>query len=294
MRLTQLLALGLLSLSPNLLPAAVADDTAAAKKICDTHKDAVIWVSAVAKISITTSDSRMGRNIPDQERKLEAVGTIVDSAGMVVTALSNIDPSGQVSGREVNTPQGRITLDASAILKEVKIILADGSEVPADVVMKDADLDLAFLRPKPDAKEAKGITFPCVSLKDSGTAELADQVVSLARADEILNRQPQVSRGQIITVTKKPRQFLRVNNATQGGPSFTMDGKLLGIGVNRSTKDKAAVTVVLPAADVLEIAEQAKTAKPIVQEEKPKPADDDGKSEKTDGKKEDTKKEESK
>lgn len=262
---------------------AATDESAAAKKICDQYKDAVIWISAVAKISISASDSKTPMNIPDREQKAEGLGTIVDPSGMVVTALSNIDPTKLVSGREVTGPGGtRITIEASAILKEVKITLADGTEIPADVVMKDADLDLAFLRPKPDAKEAKGVTFPAISLKDSGAGGLADQVVSLARADEILNRQPQVSRGQIITVTKKPREFLRVNNAMQGAPTFTMDGKLIGIGINRSSKERQVVTVVLPAADVLEIAEQAKTAKPIVQEEKPKAADADEKPAKQD------------
>jgi S1-C subfamily serine protease len=264
-----------------LAPAARAatDETAAAKKICDQYKDAVVWISAVAKISISASDSKTPLNIPDREQKAEGLGTIIDASGMLVTALSNIDPTKLVSGREVAGPGGsRITIEASAILKEVKIILADGTEIPADVVLKDADLDLAFLRPKADAKEAKGVTFPAISLKDNGTAGLADQVVSLARADEILNRQPQVSRGQIITVTKKPREFLRVNNATQGAPTFTMEGKLVGIGINRANKDRQVVTVVLPAADVLEIAEQAKTAKPIVQEEKAKPAAEDEKS----------------
>jgi len=261
-----------------LLPAAAraaTDDTAAAKKICDQYKEAVIWISGVAKISISSGDSRNPMNIPDREQKFEAVGTIIDPSGMVVTALSNIDPAKIANGREVNTPQGKVTIEASSILKEVKIIMADGTEIPADVVMKDADLDLAFLRPKANAKEAKGVTYTAISLKDAGTADLADQVISLSRADEVLNRQPQVSRGQIITVTKKPRQFLRINNATQGAPSFTMDGKLLGIAVNRATKQSNPVTVVLPAADVLEIADQAKTAKPIVQEEKPKAADDD-------------------
>lgn len=260
-----------------LLPAvtrAATDETAATKAICDQYKDAVIWVSGVAKISISASDSKQPVNIPDREQKFESVGTIIDPSGMVVTALSNLDPSKLLTGREINGPQGRITIEASSILKEVKIILADGTEIPADVVMKDADLDLAFLRPKADAKEAKGVTFTVVNLQASGTAGLADQVVSLSRADEVLNRQPQVSRGQIITVTKKPRQFLRANNATQGAPSFTLDGKLLGIAVNRLAKDKSPVTVVLPAADVLEVADQARTAKPIVQEEKPKPAAD--------------------
>jgi hypothetical protein len=97
-------------------------------------------------------------------------------------------------------------------------------------------------------------------------------VVSLGRADEILNRQPQVGFGQIVTMTRKPRRFLRVDNGQPGCACFSLEGKLLGIGVTRISKEKGAVTVILPAADVLEIADQAKTAKPIVADEKPKPA----------------------
>ncbi|MGC8988745.1 MAG: hypothetical protein ACP5MD_01350 [Verrucomicrobiia bacterium] len=48
-----------------------------------------------------------------------------------------------------------------------------------------------------------------------------------------------------------------------GCPTFALDGKVLGIAVNRFMKDKNTVTVVLPASDVLEIAEQARNAKPI-------------------------------
>ena len=251
-------------------PMAAADDTAVVKKIYLQNKDAVVWVTGVAKVSIGARDSKMPMNIPDQEDKFEALGTIIDATGMVVTSLGNIDPASRYSGREMNGPQGRITIEATAILKEVKVVLADGTEIPFDVVLKDADLDLAFLRPKADAKEATGVVFTAVNLKDAGSADVADEVVNLARADEILNRQPQVMRGEIMTVTNKPRKFFWVTSCYPGTPTFTMDGKLLGIAVLRDRKgdDNARpIPVVLPAADVMEVAEQAKTAKPIVQEE---------------------------
>lgn len=256
---------------------AAADDTAAVKKIYLQNKDSVIWVTGVAKVSIGARDSKMPMNIPDQEEKFEALGTIIDASGMVVTSLANIDPAARYSGREINGPQGRVTIEATAILKEVKVVLADGTEIPFDVVLKDADLDLAFLRPKADAKEATGVAFTAVNLKDAGSADVADEVVNIARADEILNRQPQVMRSEIMTVTNKPRKFFWVTNCYPGTPSFTMDGKLLGIAVLRIRKgdDNAGpIPVVLPAADVMEVAEQAKTAKPIVQEEAAAASDD--------------------
>jgi len=237
--------------------------TVATKKIFNEHKDSVVWASAVTKVSFTTDDAKgLPFNIPEREQKFETLGTIIDTNGLVVAALSGLDPSKGISGREVNTPSGRVRIDASATLKEVKVIMPDGTELPADVVMKDADLDLAFLKPKPDSKEAKGVVFKAIDLKDSATGGIADEVVTVSRADEVLNRQPGVQRGQIIAVTQKPRTFYRATGMDHGCPTFSIEGKLLGITVNRHVKDKPPVPVILPAADVLEIAEQAKNAKP--------------------------------
>ena len=172
---------------------------AAAKKIFSENKDSVIWVSAVAKMSFSSGDGKsLPFNIPDREQKFEALGTIIDASGLLVAALSNLDPTKDITGREINTPNGRMKIEASAILKEVRIILPDGTEVPADMVMKDADLDLAFVKPKPDSKEAKGVTFKAVDLKNSAGGNITDEVVTVSRMDEILNRQPAVQRGQIV------------------------------------------------------------------------------------------------
>ncbi len=254
-----------LALSCSPLTTTAGDSAAAmARSVVDKHKESVVWVSAVAKMSFGSGDSTpLPMNIPDREQKFEANGTVLEPTGLTVTALSSLDPTREITGREINTSSGRITIEASAVLKEVKIILSDGTEVPADVVMKDADLDLAFLRPKPDAKETKQASFKPLDLKSNSTAALSDEVVTLSRSDEVLNRQPSVHRGQIVCVTEKPRTFYRVSGAMTGCPTFALDGKVLGIAVNRFMKDKNTVTVVLPASDVLEIAEQARNAKPI-------------------------------
>lgn len=235
----------------------------ATRKVFEQNKDSVIWISAVAKMSFGTSDSKAPMNIPDQERKFEAVGTIIDAGGLVVAALSTLDPTREITGREINTPSGKVRLDATATLKEVKLILPDGTEVPADVVMKDLDLDLAFLKPKADSKEARGATFKPVDLKKSAVGGIADDTVTVMRMDEMLNRQPAVQGGQVVAITQKPRAFLRVSGTGAGCPTFAMDGRVLGISVNRFSRERPPITVVLPAADVLEIAEQAKAAKPL-------------------------------
>ena len=236
---------------------------AAAKRIFTDKQDCVVWVSAVSKITFTSEGGRdTGVNIPDREQKSEALGTIIDQSGMLVTALSSIDPSRDYSGREFRTREGTVKLDATAIMKEVKIIMPDGTEIPGELVMRDVDLDLAFVRPKPGAKEAKGIVYQSLDLKDGASVSVTDDAISLSRTDEVLNRVASVSRGQIMSITKKPREFLRATGSSLGCPVFAIDGKLIGISVSRTVKGKASQTVIIPAADVLEIAEQARAAKP--------------------------------
>ena len=245
-----------------------ADDAldAAARKIFTAKQDSVVWISAVAKTSFTATGAKdTPMDVPDQESKVEALATIIDPSGLAVAVLSQVDPGRNVSGRSVRTPQGMIKLEASSTLKEVKVIMPDGTEIPAEIVMKDADLDLAFVRIKAASKEAKGVTFQAVDLKDSAPGGILDEVVTITRMDEVLNRAPSVARGQINIITKKPREFLRAGGAAGGCPTFLANGKILGITASRLVTGKNPLAVIIPAADVLEIAAQAKTVKPAAE-----------------------------
>ena len=102
-----------------------------ARSLLEKHKESVVWVSAVAKMSFSSGDNTpLPMSIPDREQKFEANATVLERDGLTVAALSALDPTREISGREINTSSGRITLEASAVLKEVRIILADGTEVP--------------------------------------------------------------------------------------------------------------------------------------------------------------------
>jgi S1-C subfamily serine protease len=210
-------------------------------------------------------------NLPEQENKLEAYGTVITSDGLLVAALSTIDQSRLISGREITTRTGsRIKLDATVDIKEVRILLPDGEEVPADVIFKDTDLDLAFIRARADSKQFKSAKFIPVDLKNSAKAVIAEETITLMRADDVLNRQPSVARGQVTVLVTKPREFVRATSAAPGTPTFNTDGKLLGIGTVRIVQGKQPTVVLIPASEVVELSEQAKTAKakPVVKEEK--------------------------
>ena len=245
-----------------------------AKKLSDSHKDAVVWLSVLAKTTMgaegeVPAQIKTMLAAQDKEEKSEVTGTVIDASGLIVTALGGLDKSSMVDGQTVNTAMGPIKLKASSEFKEIKVITADGSEVPADLVMKDEDLGLAFIKVRSDSEEAKGVEFKAIDLADSAKGELLDECIALGRLDESLNREPSLLTSEISGMTVRPRMFYRVNTDAIGCPVFLASGKLLGVSVLRNPKGGSSrggqiqvSPVILPAADIAKVAAQAKEAKP--------------------------------
>ena len=244
------------------------------RKLSDSHKDAVVWLSVLSKTSLgaegdVPAQLKAQLASQDKEDKSEVTGTLIDPSGLIVTALGGIDKSAMIDGQTVPTQAGPIKLTASSEIKEVKVIMADGSEIPADLVLKDEDLGLAFIKVRSDSEEAKGVEFRSVDLADSAKGELLDECIALGRLDESLNREPSLLTSEISGMTVRPRMFYRVNTDAIGCPVFLASGKLLGVSVLRNPKGGASrggqiqvSPVILPAADIAKVAAQAKEAKP--------------------------------
>lgn len=261
------------------LAAATALATTAASELQDTgrkiaadHQDSIVWISVIAKIAMSAEGDvpaqvKTALAAQDKEEKSEVTGTVVDASGLIVTALGGLDKSSNVDGQTINTPMGEIKLKASCEIKEVKVITADGSEIPADLVMKDEDLGLAFIKVRTDSEEAKGVEFKAIDLNDSAKGELLDPCIALGRMDESLDRQTSLSTTEISGITTRPRTFYRVDTDSIGCPVFLANGKLLGVSVVRKPKSGSGdgqiklTPVILPAADVAKVAAQAKQAK---------------------------------
>jgi len=246
----------------------------AGKKLSAAHGEAVVWLSVLAKLNVSVegdAPAQLKAQLANQgkEEKSEVTGTVVDASGLIVTALGGIDKSAIIDGQTTNIGGNEIKINASSDIKEVKVITADGSEVPADLVLKDEDLGLAFIKVRSDSEEAKGVTFKSIDLADSAKGELLDDCISLGRMDEAMNREASLLTSEIIGITTKPRSFYRVPTDSVGCPVFLSNGKLLGISVLRQGKGGSArgqiqmSPVILPAADVAKTAAQAKEAKPV-------------------------------
>ncbi len=108
------------------LPIQAADGPLKEKALAlfSSHKDSVLFLTAVVEIEVTAGDAPAKK----EERKIEMLGTVIGKDGLIVAPLSTLDLASTVDGRTVNTPQGPVKLTAKSITKEVKILMPDGSE----------------------------------------------------------------------------------------------------------------------------------------------------------------------
>jgi hypothetical protein len=226
-----------------------------ANALSAAHKDSTLFISAVVNIELTAGSNPTQK----EEKKVEIIGTVLSKEGLIVAPLSTLDLANAMDGRTVNTPNGPVTISAKSDIKEVKIIMPDGTETDAKVALKDTDLDLIFLKP-----EKKTDNFKPIDAKNSAPIGMLDDVIVLGRMGKDLNREPMVVTSEVISVIKKPRTFGKITTPATGMPVFNEEGKFLGIGINRlSSKNSGEAnltgsSVLLPAADIVESASQVK------------------------------------
>lgn len=236
------------------------------QKLVKTYSNAVINISATIKLTISGG----GASRDPIEQKQEVLATIIDPSGLAVTSLLSLDPgSGVRSIRGRGRGGENVNVNVKSDVSDVKYRFADGTEVSGRIVLKDEDLDLAFIAPEKTLDDATKGKFVSVSL--DGAAEevqLLEPVISIGRLDKNLSYEPAVNAARLTAKLTKPRLEYVAGGAV-GGPSFTRDGKLVGIclmhrsgspdvDANSSRAQRDSTQVIIPAADIAEVAVQAK------------------------------------
>ena len=244
-----------------------ADDAPvdAAREVFEKNQNAVVWVSAVMKMR---AGGGLGAAFGRQEQKVEAVGTIIHESGLTVLSYTNLDPASLFNSMQGSF--GGEKIEFKTELSGVKIRLADGTEVPAKLVLKDEDLDLAFVMPTDASKK----NLPFLKLDAAGDApavKALDPLIVVWRLGQALDRQPAVGVIRVAAVVNKPRTFYVCSGLESlGTPAFSADKRPLGIivvrkqateggglGMMMSGGSGGLAAVVIPTADVMEVAEQA-------------------------------------
>jgi hypothetical protein len=242
------------------------DDRAAAREIVKRWQAAIVNVRVVLKMRVSVG----GREMQSMDESVETVGTVIDPNGLTVLSLGSLNPGSMMNKLMGSSGSGQDRMEFGSEPTDVKLRLPDGRELAARIVLRDEDLDLAFLRPlvKPDKP------LVAINLADEGRPALLDPVVILSRLGRVGGWTPAASLQTIGAIIERPRTFYVIENGATGGmgtPAFTSAGKVVGLLTMRSiqagkpgmfsmmggTEGLGLLPVILPAADVREIAQQA-------------------------------------
>ena len=251
------------------VPEAVGQDQRAAlRDVGKKWQDAIVNV----RVSLKVRMSMAGREVQSMDDTMESVATVIDPSGLTVMSLSGLDPGAMMSRIMGSMGGGDQKMQIVSEPSDVRMRLPDGRELPASIVLRDQDLDLAFV--KPTAKPAAPLT--AINLADAARPTLLDDVVVLSRLGRVGGWAPAAVLHSVSAIIEKPRTFFVLNGASgTGTPAFLSTGKLVGVltirqidpgrmsmfGMMGGMEGAGVMAVILPAADVAEIAKQALTAK---------------------------------
>ena len=244
------------------LGARAGDARQVARAALDEHRESIVTVKILLKRRFISQ----GRERNTSESELEIAGTVLNAAGLTVVSDAASDPS----HASVASPNAATRVETETT--DVKIVTADGLEVPAHFVLRDSDLDLAFLMP--ELPEGGTLGVPHVDLIEAPTPQPLDELVFLFPMAKSLNRAIGVAVAPIRAVIEKPRTFIVsdtfVGVQSLGCPAFDAAGRAIGLVVLRRSpvpirrsggfKDMFEFLnpVILTARDVLDVASQAK------------------------------------
>ena len=263
-----LAALGLTLPAARLLAMTEAD-AANGRALAKRYADTVVSVELVATIKMTVGD----RALPPRENRVDVNGTVIAPSGLTVTILSLVDPRGAMEAMRAAQGMGGQKIEIGETeFKDVKLRLANNTEVPSVIVLKDPDLNLVFIAPLADAT-AKPRTFPCISLDKAAAAEVLGNYYYVTRAHKSLQRVPIVRETTVVGIVEKPRRMFLMSDQALGVPVLDPAGLVLGIATQYLENGRPTNLVVLSAADISELGAQAAAVKPEEKEEKPEAAD---------------------
>jgi S1-C subfamily serine protease len=243
-----------------------------ARDILARVQPSVVTVSALSKLDTSGSGLPIRIGGLGEAQESSCPGLVLDGAGLTVVSYTALNPMAKMAdsiqirmGDDAGDDSS--TVKTKAELSRIRIRLGDGAEVPARLVLKDKELDLAFLVPDPKEGEKK-LAFAPVKLSADALAKELDEIVSVSRHGTELGGQPVVDIGRVTSVIAQPRPMydLSIASSPPGTAIFLPGGELLGLVVAISGKGQGMMSLgsmqmlILPATDVMKLADKAREA----------------------------------
>lgn len=209
--------------------ATVADLAAIGSEILENHGQSVVSIEAVID-----NDGRT--------REQSSVGTVYGQDGFIVASRTGIARRGDI--------------------ESIKILMADGTEVSAKMILEDLDLDLAFLLADRGEIDEQGLEFTSAPFEEEsgGELEAVEKVLILTRESPAFFRQPKLIATHVDSVIEKPRRYYRTPEKVAGSLAFNVEGRLIGIYARRVNGEETRHRMILPSSHVVEAAKRARAA----------------------------------
>jgi len=210
-----------------------------ARGILEKHKMALVVVTVDGKLVATTD----GDPLPERTQQRRTLGvTVRPDNGLIVISNAAIDPAIGLSGQRARVDETVVTIKtAKTIFEKVEISYGDSAVIPGKVIKQDPGADIAFVLPdSAKATELGKAAFDAIDMSASSQPEPADQVVGLSRSSAAYGYMPTVIVGRVTGVFKGEFRtfFVTTAGTAQGIPIFTMDGRAVGVTLERVIDNK--------------------------------------------------------
>jgi len=229
--------------------------------LVESHGEAVVTVKLAIKE--TMSIPEYGSEVSEYTQDIQA--TVISPEGLMVTSLMQLDPGAMMQNLFLDAAGEDLGFETKTEVTSLRVLRGQ-QEVESEIVLRDTDLDLAFVRPLKKPEDA----WPHVDLSASPEVRAFDPLYVLGRLGLVANRLTSVSEMRLLGIIEKPRRTFIIGDYTgRGMPVYTEAGACLGINVTRVLKmasnsgmgytsgfESNMASIVIPGQDVLELVAQ--------------------------------------
>lgn len=209
-----------------LLSAVAPAETDMYKSLLERRAPVLVTVKFVLKVSAGGMMGGMG----DDEFESEVTGVMIEPTGLVLCSDTQLGGIMKMVTKIVPMLGAAITTTPT----DIKVLIGDDTEgLEAEVVARDSELDLAWLKIK-DAGDKK---FDFLDLSKGSSVKVGERVACVRRMGSYFGRSAIVVEGRIAGTTKKPRKLYVPSielAMAYGLPIYTVTGKLVGITVTQA------------------------------------------------------------
>ena len=229
------------------------------KAIVANHANSVLCV----EVTMETSYSMEGSDEKDEQQS-NATGIVIDKSGLLVVPLLMINPTDvlkqMMDSMGDSDPSTKKMLESVHVdVKKIVVRLVDGTELPATVLLKDDQTELAVIKtasPFPDSVKP-------IAVADGVSIDLGDDLYCLSRLGSTSKFAPRVQGAYISAKITDPklRYVIEGDMGDDGIPAFTGDGKWAGVILTKITgRNDSPYTQLVPSAEAAALIKKAQTA----------------------------------